>query len=130
MKKDIILPEVTGIEMAVVFEKNENQENNWYIYLINRKEITIEMIMVVSQGFSETKTTTVFRKKIEKLPPNSFEKVELIHADVFILDNRFQVSFFEENKIMEKTFTFKANSIKQGSLKMIDILNKEGIIIK
>ena len=130
MKKDIVIPEVTGIEMAIVFEQNENNEKDWHVYLINRKEVAIEMVMVVSQGFSETKTTTVFRKKIEKIPTHSFAKIELIHSDVFVLDNRFQVSFFEENKIMEKTFTFKANTIKEETSKVIELLNKKGILIK
>ena len=107
MKKDIIIPEVTGIEMAVVLEHNETHNtDDWYVYLINKKEIALDMIMIVSQGFSETKTTTVFRKKINQLPANAFAKIEMIHPDVFSLANRFQISFFEGNQIQEKTFVF------------------------
>ena len=83
--------------------------------------------MVVSQGFSETKTTTVFRKKFDQLKANSSIKVELIHPDVFALNNRFQISFFEGNQIFEKTFIFKENTIKEGNLRMISssLINEE-----
>ena len=131
MRKDIIIDEVTGLEMAVVSEFNtsENSEN-WYVYLINKKDIDLDMVMVVSQGFSETKTTTVFRKKFEQIKANSSIKVELIHHDLFALDNRFLVSFFEGNKIYEKVFLFQRNTIKEGNLRMIPILNLRGVIVK
>ncbi|CAM1345484.1 hypothetical protein [Tenacibaculum amylolyticum] len=128
MKKDIIIPEVTGLQMAAVLEYNEvDDTNDWYVYLINNKEIDLEMVMIVSQGFSETKTTTVFRKKITKLPAHSYAKVEMIHPNVFALKNRFQVSFFEGNQIFEKTFTFNENTITEEALTMIPLLNKKGV---
>ncbi|WP_299619593.1 hypothetical protein [uncultured Tenacibaculum sp.] len=131
MKKDITIPGVTGIEMAVVLEHNKTHNTeDWYVYLMNKKEVNIDMIMIVSQGFSEKKTTTVFRKRIDSLPANSYAKVEMIHPDVFSLSNRFQVSFFEGNQLFEKTFTFEANTIKEGNLRMIKTLNLRGITIK
>ncbi|CAL2062268.1 hypothetical protein [Tenacibaculum sp. 190524A05c] len=131
MRKDIEISEVTGIEMAVVLEHNETHNTeDWYVYLINNKNVDLDMAIIVSQGFSEKKTTTVFRKKIDKLKANSFVKVEMIHPDVFALNNRFQVSFFEGTQIFEKTFLFKENTIKEGSLRMISSLNKRGVLVK
>jgi hypothetical protein len=131
MRKDITIDEVTGLEMAVVSEFNttENTEN-WYVYLINKKDVDLDMIMVVSQGFSETKTTTVFRKKFDQLKASSSIKVELVHPDVFALDNRFLVSFFEGSKIYEKAFIFERNTIKEGNLRMIPSLNLRGVTVK
>ncbi|WP_369820281.1 hypothetical protein [Tenacibaculum sp. SG-28] len=64
MRKDINIPEVTGIEIAVVRENNEQHNTtDWYVYLWNKKAVAIEMVVIVSQGFSKTKTTSVFRKK-------------------------------------------------------------------
>lgn len=129
MKKDIIIPEVTGLQMAAVLEYNEvDDTNDWYVYLMNNKEIDLEMIMIVSQGFSETKTTTVFRKRITKLPAHSYARVEMIHPNVFALQNRFQVSFFEGNQIFEKTFTFNENTITEEALTIIPLLDKKGVI--
>lgn len=129
MKKDIQIPEVTNVEMAVVYEYNDiYKTNDWNVYLINNKSVDLEMVVIVSQGFSETKTTSLLRKKVEKLPANSFAKIELIQPELFKLNNRFQVTFFEGNTLFEKTFIFKENSIKEGALRMIDEIKKRGVL--
>ncbi|TXD52796.1 MULTISPECIES: hypothetical protein [unclassified Polaribacter] len=129
MKKDIIIPEVTNIEMAVVYEYNDiYKTNDWNVYIINNKKVAIEMIVVVSQGFSETKTTSLLRKKLDNLPATSFAKIEFIQPELFELNNRFQVTFFEGNTLYEKTFLFKANTIKESALRMIDEIKKHGIL--
>lgn len=131
MKKDIQIPEVEGVEMAVVYEYNDiYKTDDWNVYIINKKAIDLEMLVIVSQGFSETKTTSLLRKKLEKLPANSFAKIELIQPELFKLNNRFQVTFFEGNTLYEKTFIFEANTVKEGALRMIDDLNKRGILAK
>ncbi|GAB7255702.1 hypothetical protein [uncultured Polaribacter sp.] len=129
MKKDIQIPEVTGVEMAVVYEFNDiYNTNDWNIYIINNKNVDLEMMVIVSQGFSDTKTTSLLRKKVEKLPANSFAKIEFIQPELFKLNNRFQVTFFEGNTLYEKTFIFKENTIKEGALRMIDEIKKRGIL--
>ncbi len=131
MKKDIQIPEVTSVEMAVVYEYNDiYKTDDWNVYLINNKNVDLEMVVIVSQGFSDTKTTSLLRKKIEKLPANSFAKIELIQPELFKLNNRFQVTFFEGNTLYEKTFIFAANSIKEGALRMIDEIKKRGVLAK
>jgi len=130
MRKDIQIPEVTNIKMAVVYEYNDvYKTDDWNVYIINNKNVDLEMMVIVSQGFSKTKTTSLLRKKIEKLPANSFAKIELIQPELFKLNNRFQVTFFEENTLFDKTFIFKENSIKESALRMIPELKKRGIQI-
>ncbi|MEE9406524.1 MAG: hypothetical protein V3V28_00475 [Polaribacter sp.] len=129
MKKDIKIPEVTGVEMAAVYEYNDiYKTDDWNIYLINNKSVEIEMLVIVSQGFSETKTTSLLRKKLDKLPANSFAKIEFIQPELFKLNNRFQVTFFEGNTLCEKTFLFKENTIKEGTLRMINEIKKRGVL--
>ena len=131
MKKDIQIPEVSGVEIAVVYEYNAlYKTDDWNIYIINNKNVDLEMIVIVSQGFSETKTTSLLRKKLETLPANSFAKVEYIQPELFVLNNRFQVSFFENNQLKDKTFIFEKNSIKEGGLRMISEIKKRGILAK
>ena len=131
MKKDIHIPRVTGLEIAVIYEYNDvYKTNDWNIYIINNKNIDLEMIVVVSQGFSKTKTTSLLRKKLDKLPANSFAKVELIQEELFRLKNRFQVSFFESNQLKDKTFVLEQGSIKESKLKMIPEIKKRGILAK
>tara|TARA_R110002033_G_scaffold159888_1_gene196149 strand:+ start:39 stop:431 length:393 start_codon:yes stop_codon:yes gene_type:complete len=129
MKKDIQIPEVTNVEMAVVYEYNDlYKTDDWNVYIINNKNVAIEMVVIVTQGFSDTKITSLFRKKIDVLPANSFAKIELIQPELFKLNNRFQVTFFEGNTLFEKTFIFKENTIREGSLRMIDEIKKRGIL--
>mgnify|MGYP003981794421 FL=1 len=131
MKKDIQIPEVSGVEIAVVYEYNAlYKTDDWNIYIINNKNVDLEMIVIVSQGFSETKTTSLLRKKLETLPANSFAKVEYIQPELFVLNNRFQVSFFENNQLKDKTFLFKQNTIKESNLRMIPEIKKRGILAK
>lgn len=131
MKKDIQIPTVTDVEMAVVYEYNDlYNSDDWNIYIINKKDVDLEMMIIVSQGFSETKTTSLIRKKITLLPAHSFAKVELIQPELFALDNRFQISFFEGKTLFEKTFLFPKNTINQEALQPIKALNnKKGIVI-
>jgi|TARA_B110000908_G_scaffold57055_1_gene69473 hypothetical protein len=131
LKKDIQIPEVTGVEVAVVYEYNAlYKTDDWNIYIINNKTVDLEMIVIVSQGFSETKTTSLLRKKLDTLPANSFAKVEFIQPELFVLNNRFQVSFFENNQLKDKTFLFEKNTIKEGGLQMISEIKKNGILAK
>jgi len=63
LKKDIQIPEVTDVEMAIVYEYNDiYKTDDWNVYIINKKEVDVEMVVIVSQGFSKTKTTSLLRK--------------------------------------------------------------------
>jgi hypothetical protein len=129
MKKDIQIPEVTGLDIAVVYEYNDvYKTDDWNVYIVNKKDIDLEMVVIVTQGFSETKTTSLMRKKLDLLPANSFAKVEFIQPELFKLHNRFHVSFFEGNTLFDKTFLFEKNTIKEGALRMIPQLKKRGIL--
>ncbi|MGY5355467.1 hypothetical protein [Wenyingzhuangia sp. IMCC45467] len=133
MKKDIKIPEVKNIYMAVVKEFNEEfQCDDWNAYLINDGDDDIEMAIIVSKGYDEDKMieTSVMRKTIQKLPTKSFAKVELVQPDLFKLTNFFNTTFFIGNTMYEKKYVFEKNTIKEGALRMIKQLNKEGIIAK
>ena len=131
MKKDLQIPLVSGVEIAMIYEYNElYKTDDWNVYIINNNKVDIEMIVIVSQGFSETKKSTLLRKKLDALPANTFAKVEFIQPELFVLNNRFQVSFFENNQLKDKTFLFGKNTIKEGSLRMIPEIKKRGILAK
>jgi hypothetical protein len=129
LKKDIQIPEVSGVEMAMVYEYNDiYKTDDWNVYLINNKSVPLEMLVIVSQGFSETKTTSLLRKKLAILPANSFAKIEYIQPELFKLHNRFQVTFFEGNTLCEKTFLFKKKTVKESALHVIDEIKKRGVL--
>ena len=133
MKEDIKIPEVTNVFMAVVKEYNEEfQCEDWNAYIINNKEVDLDMVLIVSKGYDEDKLieTSLMRHKIEKLPANSFAKVELLQGEVINLSNFFNVTFFEGNQMFDKKYLFEKGTIKEGALRMLPLLNKRGIIIK
>ncbi|RXP54280.1 hypothetical protein EC396_09455 [Lutibacter sp. HS1-25] len=133
MKKDIEIPEVIDVFMAVVKEYNEDfQCEDWNAYLVNNKEVDLEMVLIVSKGYDEDKMieTSLMRHKIEKLPAKSFAKVELLTEDVLKLSNFFNVTFFEGNTMYDKKYLFEKGTIKEGNLRMITLLNKRGVLVK
>ena len=131
MKKDIQIPEVSGVQIAAVLEYNDiYKTDDWNVYIVNEKSTDLEMVVIVSKGFDEKDQTSVMRKKLDVLPANSFAKIELIQPELFKLNNQFQVSFFADNQLFDKTFTFSKNTIKEGNLRMVSSLNKRGILAK
>jgi len=131
MKKDIIIPEISDIEMAIVYEYNTiYNTNDWNVYLVNNNSFRLEMMVIVSKGFGDKNISSVMRKKIDVLDAHSFAKIEWIQPDLFKLTNQFQVTFFVKDRLYDKTFTFKENTIKEGALRMIPELKKRGIISK
>lgn len=131
MKEDIKIPEVKDVFMAISQEYNEAfKTDDHYVYLINKKDVDLEMVLIVSKGEDGEKQTSVMRHKIEHLPAQSFAKVELMLTDLLALNNHFKVTFFENNRMFEKEFILKKKSFKEGALRHINILNKKGIILK
>ena len=131
MKKDIEIPKVENLFLAISQEYNEAfKSNDHYAYLINKKDTDLEMVLILSKGIDQDKETSVMRHKIEHLPARSFAKVELMLEDILSLNNHFKVTFFENNKMFEKEFILKKNSIKEGTLRHIDLLNKRGVLLK
>ena len=129
MKKDIEIPKVEKVHVAAVREFNEEfQAEEWNAYIINNKNVSIEMILIVAKGYDGAKETSVMRHKLEKLPPHSFAKIEFIQDAVLELTNEYQVTFFAEHKMFEKTFVFKKNTVSKDKQKDLPIIPKMGIL--
>jgi hypothetical protein len=129
LKKDIHIPEVKDVYIAVVHDYNENYKvYDWNAYIINDKAVDLEMVIIVTKGYSEAKKTATFRKKIEVLPAKSFAKIELLLDDILAINNRFDVSFFENNTVFEKSFEFRKNTINENALQNIPLMNVKGVL--
>lgn len=129
MKKDIEIPEVKNVHVAAVKVFNEDFEvYEWNVYLINNTNTTLEMILIVSKGFDKKRETSLMRHKIEVLPSKNFAKIEFLQEEVLQLKNEFKVTYFEGSKMMEKTFLFKANTIKESVAKEIPVIPQKGIL--
>ena len=129
MKKDIHIPEVKDVYIAVVHEYNETYRvYDWNAYIINDKSVALDMVIIVTKGYSEAKKTATFRKKIDVLPAKSFAKIEMLLENVLSINNRFNVSFFEDNTLFEKSFEFRKNTINEKALQNIPLINIKGVL--
>jgi hypothetical protein len=135
MKKDIIIPEVENVFMAVVQEwSDEFMEKVWYAYLVNDSDFQLDGVMVVSKAFGtidgEMKKTSLLRHAFAEIPEVSVAKIELIEKSVLALNNEFMVTFFIGNTLYDKKFIFKANSIQEANYEEVPILFVDGVIVR
>ena len=131
MKKDIPIPEVENVYVAIVNEFNEvYKTQDWNAYIINDKDVDLDVVLIVINGFSEDKITSTFRKKLDKLPKKSYAKIELMQEDLFALNNQFKVTYFEGNRMFDKTYTFRKNTINLKALQSIPLMRAKGVLVK
>lgn len=133
MRKDIHIPKVEDVSMAVVKETGgENSE--WGVYLINQKAVDIDNIIIASKGYGvineqEVKTSTL-RHFFELLKGGESLKVEKIMPDVFGLNNEYMLTFYIEKMIYDRKYIFVPDSIVEENLIQIPLIDKPGILIK
>ncbi len=131
MKKDIQIPKVEGVYVAVVHEFNDlYKTQDWNAYIINDKSVDLEVVLILTTGYSDKKMTSIFRKKLEVLPKKSYAKIELIQEELFALNNEFKVTFFEGSTLFEKTYLFRKNTINERALQNIPLMAVKGVLVK
>lgn len=131
MKKDINIPVVKDVFVAIIHEYNDiYKAHDWNAYIINDKNIDLEVVLIVTSGYSKEKTTSIFRKKLDKLPAKSYAKIELMQEELFTLNNQFKVTFFEGNTMFDKTYLFRKNTINKNALQPIPLMEARGVLVK
>ena len=134
MKKDIVLPVVEDIAVAVVKEQNEEGEEVWAVYLLNLKNESIEGVLVSSTGYGELegikRQTSTLRHFLDTMPAKSFSKIEPIMENVFGLNNEYWVSFYQNKIMYDKKYVFLAESITPDNMITIPLIQKKGVMIK
>jgi hypothetical protein len=134
MKKDIILPVVEDVGVAVVKEKNQEGGDEWNVYLINFKKEAIEGVLVTSTGYGElegeARKTSTLRHFLDTINGLSYARIEPIQEEVFGLSNEFWVSFYLNKLMYDKQYIFLAESISETNCIQIPVINKRGVLIK
>ncbi|WP_405247796.1 hypothetical protein [Cellulophaga sp. Asnod2-G02] len=129
MKKDIDIPVVKDVYVAIIHEWDDEMLHKvWNAYLINNKDSAIEMAIIVSSGSNSTDKTATIRYGLGTMEAKSFKKFEPLQEEIFALDNVFSLSFFSDNKLFDKKFLFKKNTIQTKALTTISLIDKEGIL--
>ncbi len=132
MKKDINIPEVKNVTVAIIRKKNELDEHIWDVYLMNSNNHPIENILIVSHGYGErngspVKTSTL-RHYFEELAAHSSMITESIDPSIFTLNNEFDVTYYIGNQMYFKKFTFVVGTITDEYLRSIPVIGMEGIL--
>ncbi|MEL7004385.1 MAG: hypothetical protein AAFN93_16850 [Bacteroidota bacterium] len=132
MKKDIPIPKVEGVTIAITKSTTELNETQWRVMLINKNEFDLENTLVVSKGYGlkdgEEQKTSTLRHFLETVPGNDVAQIEIITPEVFHLNNEYWVSYYVNGQVYDKKFVFVSESIKDENITRIDELNEQGIL--
>ncbi len=131
MKKDIEIPVAKDVYIALIREWNKDfLSKDWNAYIINNRTTPIEMALIVSKGDDGDRKTSTMRHAIPVVAAKGFEKIELVQEDVLTLNNEFFVTYYADNKLYERKFLFKKNTISEKELKTVPLIEKDGILAK
>jgi hypothetical protein len=133
MKKDIHVPKVEGIGVAIV-KDTEEEDEIWKVYLINYKEEPINNVLISSKGYGilnqKKVNTSTLRHFFDVIKDQSYQLIEPISKDVFGLSNEYFVTFYIDNIIYDKKFVFVPGTIKDEHFTKVRIIQKDGVLIK
>lgn len=135
MKSDIIIPTVENVFLAAVQEWSDDfMEKVWYAYLVNDSDFNLDGVMIVSKAFGtiddEMKKTSLLRHAYVEVPAVSVVKIEMIEKSVLALNNEFMLTFFIGEKLYDRKFIFKADSINEDNVEEVPILFVDGVILR
>ena len=129
MKKDIEIPIVKDVYVAIVHEWNDEfLSKEWNSYIINNRTTKIDMVLIVSKGYDDNRHTSIMRHALGVVDAKSFEKIELLQEDVLALNNEFFVTYYADQKIYEKRFLFPQHSMNENKLIFLPLIDKEGFL--
>ncbi|GAA0715033.1 hypothetical protein GCM10009430_08940 [Aquimarina litoralis] len=130
MRKDIEIPVVKDVHIAVVKEWNEEFGGyDWNSYIINDLETPIEMVFVVTKGYNTEKKTSLLRHGIGTVEAKSSAKIEMIQEELFAMNNEFAVSFFSEGKLYDKKYIFRKNTINENAFRDLPVMEQRGVLV-
>lgn len=132
MIKDIKIPEVKNVTLAIARKKGIGEGDEWKVYLINSNDHPLENTLVASKGYGEKEgeqqKTSILRHFLETVSENSVALIEPIDPAVFHLTNEYWVSYYIGNQIFDKRFLFVPDTICEENLTFIKELDMEGVL--
>jgi hypothetical protein len=134
MKKDIQFRAMEYVGVAIV-EPEVAGDVLWDVYLFNFQDIQVRNVMVCSHGFGtkngEAVESTTLRYFFDDIAALDYIKVELIHEDLFALNNQYWVSFqARDGYLYDKKFVFETDFLKKEELTLIPFINRMGVMIQ
>jgi hypothetical protein len=132
MIRDIKIPEVKNVTVAVVRRQSPGEAAEWQVFLINNNEVPLENTLVASKGYGlkdgEEQRTSVLRHFFHEIPAMGTALIEPIDPAIFHLNNEYWVSYYIGTTLFDKRFVFVPESICEENIRFIPELNMEGIL--
>lgn len=132
MKKDLEIPTVVNVTIAVACKKAIGESDEWLVYLLNNNEFPIENTLVASNGYGEKdgeqQKTSILRHYLQTVPAKGTALIEPIDKGVFHLNNEYWVSYYIGSKIYDKRFVFVPESISEDNLTFVKELGMEAVL--
>ncbi len=135
MREELLGPKVEGVAVAIVKQLDEENNTNYYAYLLNLRDDIMEGIIITSCGYGENVVTgekvntSTLRHCIELMLSNEAAKIEPVMEDVFGLTNEYWVSFWVNDVMYDKKFLFLPETILDKNMKEIPQLGVKGVVI-
>ncbi|WP_374959590.1 hypothetical protein [Gilvibacter sp.] len=131
MRKDIEIPEVTQVYIAAVREwDKEFLAQNWFVYLINNWDKTLQTTLVMSRGNDSDRKTSTLRHGLNDVPPGKAVKIELLPDEVLGFTNEYLLTFFADDKLYDKTFVFQPYTVKEEAASTLPVMDSDGVLAK
>ncbi|WP_109851059.1 hypothetical protein [Aquimarina sp. AU58] len=131
MKKDIEIPIVEGVYIAVVKEWDEEfLAQHWNSYIINDRDAEIEMVLVVTKGYDGDRKTSLLRHGIGTMEAKSSAKIEMLQEELLGMNNEFVVTFFAESKMYDKKYVFRKHTINENAFQNLPVMDQLGVLVK
>ncbi|HOY16439.1 MAG TPA: hypothetical protein PLC89_04060 [Haliscomenobacter sp.] len=131
MKKDILIPKVEDLAIAIV---PGAEDDLWDVYLLNFKQDPLTCVLINSNGYGEIEgervKTTTLRHFFEEVPGQSYTLIEPIQDKLFSLANEYWVSFVYDELMYDKKYVFVHGSISKDHFTTIPFLEKKGVMIR
>jgi len=132
MIKDIPLPVVEHVTLAVARSKDNLKQDTWHVYLLNNNDVAIENVLIASTGYGEKngeeQKTSTLRHFLQKVEPHANALVEPIDAAVLHLNNEYWLSYYIGRELYDKRFVFLPGAICEENLSFIRELNLDGVL--
>lgn len=132
MLKDLEIPKVENVTIAIANKKAIGESDEWLVYLINRNKVPIENTLVASNGYGEKEgeqqKTSILRHYLQTVDANGVALIEPIDKNVFHLSNEYWVSYYIENKIYDKRFVFVPGTICEENLTSVKELDMKVVL--
>jgi len=134
MLRDIDVPKVTDVAVAIACEVDELGGENYYAYLINLKNESLENILIRSNGYGVLEDnryeTTELRRFYDDMEAKSFIKIEPVLADALKLSNQYWVSFYVDKVLYDRKYVFVPGSVDPVNFITLPLIEEQGVMIR